>query len=181
MLWWLISWRIWWKKKFISMLQRHHMYRLPGRGKNFDPALFWQYSHSYLLYRCTLTILMSTLLGIQSFWQWLVTFTKSFTSLVSRLVGFFMRRLQTTSVKSHARKKRRVGYFLSLSIDQIKMHQSRNWILTCNWRRVVGAVVRHRKKCTQPCTVKKKLSTNLTFSVFTLKRVSDMTNIYCQK
>lgn len=44
------------------MLQRHHMYRLPGRGKNFDPALFWRYSHSYLLYRCTLTILMSALL-----------------------------------------------------------------------------------------------------------------------
>ena len=61
-----------------------------------------------------------------AFWQWLVTITKSFTSLVSRLVGFFKRRLQTTSVKSHARKKPRVGYFLSLSIDQIKMHQRRN-------------------------------------------------------
>ena len=64
-----------------------------------------------------------------------------------------MRRLQTTSVKSHARKKPRVGYFLSLSIDQIKMHQSRNWLLTCDWRSEVGAVLRHRKKCTQPCTV----------------------------
>ena len=119
-----------------------------------------------------------------AFWQWLVTITKSFTSLVSRLVGFFMRRLQTTSVKSHAWKKSRVGYFLSLSIDQIKMHQRRNWLLTCDWRREGGAVLRHRKKCTQPCTVIFfffNLSTNLTFSVFTLKRVSDMTNIYCQK
>ena len=120
------------------MLQRHHMYRMPGRGKNFDPAFFLAVFPVILTLQMhikgTVSRLSASVISCPRclvrggegsvFLVWFVTFTKSFTSLVSRVVVFFFYAATSNyfvNVKSHARKKPlRVGYFFSLSVDQIK-------------------------------------------------------------